>query len=172
MDISAWSYNLSMSIFAKATPARTVRTSDTQRVIYAYVFVLVILILCQLFTYDGFLRLLESFWLPGGIPTAHILGSFIIVCELFALPFLLRMDLSHLMRIISMVLSWLVPAIWLFLALWINLTVNAISNVGFLGAVVQIVPGWWAVYISIAMGLLAIWCSWGLWPFPIRRKNR
>lgn len=169
-----WSkpYTLSMSIFTKTTPAREARTSDIKKIIYTYVLILVVFILCQLFAFDDFLRLLDSFWLPGGLPTAHILGSFLVVCELFALPFLLRMNLSPLMRVVSMVLSWLVPAIWLFLTLWINLTVNAISNVGFLGTIVQIMPGWWAVYVSVALALLAIWSSWGLWPLTIHRTKK
>jgi type III secretory pathway component EscU len=143
---------------------------DVQKVIFAYSLMLIIFVLCQLFTYDGFIRLLESFWLPGGATTARLLGSVIVVCELFALPFLLRMDLSRLMRIISMVLGWVVPAIWILLTLWINLTVNAISNVGFLGSVIKIQPGWWAVCMSVGLGLFAAWSSWGLWPFVAKKK--
>lgn len=157
-----------MRIIIKTTPAPDAKTPETQKIIYVYALVLVVFVLCQLFTYDDFLRLIDSFWLPGGTPTANILGCIIVICELFALPFLLRMNLSPLMRVVSMVLGWIVPVIWLFLSLWINLTVNAISNIGYLGTVVQITPGWWTFYISIAIGLLAIWSSWGLW--PIKRK--
>jgi hypothetical protein len=161
-----------MSIISHLTPARIARTADTQKVIYAYAFILVVFLLCQLFSYDGFLKLLDGFSLPGGMPTAHILGAVTVISELFALPFLLSMNLSHSMRIISMFLSWAVPLIWLFLTLWINLTVNSISNVGFLGTVINVMPGWWAVYISIALALMAIWCSWGLWPFVIHREGK
>lgn len=157
-------YTLNMSIFSKTTLAKPVRTTDTKKIVYFYVLILIVFVLCQLFTYDDFLKLLESFWLPGGVPTAHILGAIIVICELFALPFLLRMRLSPSMRIISLILSLIVPLIWLLLSLWINLTVNSISNVGFFGTLIHTTPGWWAVYISIALALLAIWSSWGLWP--------
>jgi hypothetical protein len=161
-----------MSIFTKATSAKPVRTRDAQKIIYAYILILIVFIVCQLFTYDGFVRLLESFWLPGGLTTVHFLGCLIVICELFALPFLLRMDMSRLMRIISMILGWMVPLIWILLTLWVNLTVNAISNVGFLGTVVQTTPGWWAVCVSVALCLLAVWSSWGLWPFSVEKRKK
>jgi type IV secretory pathway TrbL component len=66
--------------------------------------------------------------------------------------------------------GWIVPVIWFFLSIWTNLTINAIANIGYLGTIVQITPGWWAVCTSIAIGLLAVWSSWGLW--PIKHKNR
>lgn len=153
-----------MSIYTKATVAKVPRTPESQKIVYAYAVILIVFVLCQLFTFDGFVRLLESFWLPSGAKFAQVLASIIVFCELFALPFLLRMKLSLLMRIISMVLSWLVPIIWLILTLWLNVTVNAISNVGFLGTIVRITPGWWAFCVSIAIGLMSIWSSWGLWP--------
>lgn len=159
-----------MSIFTKATPAGQVKSSDSQKIAYIYAFVLVIFVICQLFTYDDFIRLIESFWLSGSLQLANFLGCLIVTSELFALPFLLRMDLSPLMRIISMVLGWIAPIIWLVLMLWINLTINAISNVGFFGSLVRLTPGWWAVYLSFAMCILAVWSSWGLWPFKTKSE--
>lgn len=153
-----------MSVFQKSTSAKPARTANSQKIVYAYAFILIVFILGQLFTFDDFIRLLDSFWLPGGMSGAHLLGSSIIACELFALPFLLRIDLSRLMRVISMVLGWLVPLIWLGLSLWVNLTVNAISNIGFMGSLIQFTPGWWTIFVCLALGILSGWASWGLWP--------
>ena len=153
-----------MSVFVKATPAKEPRTRETQKIAYMYAALLVVFALSQLFNFDSFLTLLESFWLPGGVPVAHLLGGIIVVSEVFALPFLFGMRLSPSTRIISMILGWLTPLIWLKLSLWLNLTINAVSNMGFLGTTVRLIPGWWAVFFSIAIGLLAAWASWGLWP--------
>jgi len=158
-----------MSIFTKISTARIARTADSQKIVYIYAFILLVFVVCQLFKYDDFIRLIESFWLPGGLLVANLMSCLIVISELFALPFLLRMDLSHLMRAISMALSWLAPTIWLFLTLWINLTINAISNVGFFGSLVRLTPGWWAVFMSVALCLLAAWSSWGLWPTNNRK---
>ncbi len=154
-----------MNIITKATSAKKPKTRESQQVAYAYAAVLVILVLAQLFTFEKFLILLESFWLPGGKPTAYLLGSIIVVCEVMALPFLLRLKLSPLMRITSMALGWLVPIIWLLLTLWLLFTVNAVSNIGLLGTTVKLIPGWWAVFFCVAIGMMAAWASWGLWPF-------
>jgi len=153
-----------MSIFVKATLAPKPKTRESQIVAYIYAIILIILVLCQLFTFDDFLLLLGGFGLPGGIMTANMLGSIIVISEVFALPFLLGMWLSPLMRIISMVLGWIVPLVWLKLSLWICLTSITAPNIGFLGTVIDLIPGWWTVFISIALGLLAAWASWGMWP--------
>ena len=153
-----------MNILVHVTNAKKPKTLESQKVAYMYAFILIIFALSQLFNFNDFLALLESFWLPGGNVTADLLGAIIVVSEVFALPFLLGMQLSPLMRVMSMVLGWLAPIMWLKLSLWLVLTVNAVSNIGFLGTIVQLAPGWWAVFFSIALGILAAWASWGLWP--------
>lgn len=161
-----------MSIFVKATVAAKPKTKEVSQVAYFYAVILVIMVLCQLFTFDSFLILIESFWLPIGVPMTHLLTGIIVVSEVFAIPFLLGMKLSPLMRLLSMFLGWLVPFIWLILNLWINLSINNITSVGFLGGVVDIMPGWWAVFISISFGILAAWASWGMWPLNSKRPPK
>ena len=161
-----------MRIFIKAILNRKPRTKEAQKIAYMYAIILIVFVLAQLFTFDDFLTLIESFWLPGGAPVAHLLGGIIVISEVFALPFLLGMKLSPLMRIISMGLGWLVPLVWLKLSFWLVLTVNAVSNIGILGTKVRLIPGWWAVFFSIALGILAAWASWGLWPLAGQRRRK
>lgn len=161
-----------MRFFVKATDAPKPKTTETRQVAYFYAGILVIILLCQLFTFDDFLLLIESFWLPGGAPVAHLLGGVIVVSELLALPFLLGMKLSPLMRIICMLCGWFVPFIWVFLSLWLMLTVNNVPNIGFLGTVVDVAPGWWLVFAWLAIATLAAWVSWGMWPLKSKRKHK
>jgi hypothetical protein len=154
-----------MNILVKVTPAKKAKTKDSQKIAYAYAAILVILVVAQLFTFDKFLLLLEDFAFPGGIPVAHLFGGLFVAGEVFALPFLLGFKLSPLMRATSMALGWLVPLMWFFVTLWLVFSTNSATNVGFLGTVVKLMPGWWAVFVSIALGILAAWSSWGLWPF-------
>lgn len=158
-----------MSFIVKATSAPKPKTSDVTKVALLYAGVLVVIAALQLFSFEGTLGVFESFWIPGGRPIAHLLAAFVITAEVFALPFLFRMKLSPLARRISMVLGWVVPAIWLSISLWLIVTVNAVSNIGLLGTVVHMLPGWWMVCLSLALGILAAWSSWGMWPFP-RKK--
>lgn len=147
-----------------ALPAPGPRTHDSQVIAYAYAGALVVMVLCQLFTFDEYIPLLESFNLWGGNAAANLIGGVIVVFEVLALPFLLRLNLSHLMRVICMLISLAIPIIWFKLSLWLLLTNNSVSNAGFLGTLVEITPGWWMVYACIALGILAIWAAWGLWP--------
>src|SRR5680860_526352 len=96
------SYTICMSIFVKAIPARKPRTSDSQMVTYMYAVILVLFALAQLYTFDEFLILMESFMLPGGVPVSHLMAGVIVASEVLALPFLLGLKLSKLMRVISM----------------------------------------------------------------------
>ncbi len=160
-----------MSFFVHTTAAPAYKTPDVKRITLLYGGILLVLALCQLFSFDDFLNLLESFWLPGGRPLSNLLAGLLVTTEIFALPFLLRMRLSPLARVLSMVLGWLVPLLWCGIALWLVLTVNAVTNIGFLGTVAKLTPGWWAVFISLALGLLAAWSSWGLWPIVRRTKK-
>jgi hypothetical protein len=153
-----------MKFLRKTTPAPKPRTKESRQISYAYAIVLIVLVLCQLFTFDKFLTLLQVFAFPGGDVTAHLVGSLIVISEVFALPFLLELNLSPLMRAVSMVFGWMVPLVWLILALWLIFATNSVTNIGLLGTVVAVIPGWWAVYISIALGTMAAWASWGLWP--------
>ena len=146
------------------------RTADSQKIAYFYAFILVVFALAQLFTFDEFSKLLENFGLPGGAPIAHLVSGIIVSGEVLALPFLLGMSLSPLMRVFSMGLGWLVPLIWFKLSLWLVLTANTVNNVGFLGTKINLVPGWWAVFFCIALGILAAWASWGLWPLKRNYK--
>lgn len=153
-----------MKFLRKTTPAPKPRTKESRQIAYAYAIVLIVLVLCQLFTFDKFLVLLQSFAFPGGDVTAHLAGSLIVISEVFALPFLLEMNLSPLMRVVSMVFGWIVPLVWMMLSLWLIFATNSVTNIGIIGTLVAVVPGWWAVYICAALGTMAAWASWGLWP--------
>ena len=153
-----------MNILVKATRVKKPRTRESQKIAYAYATVLIIFALTQLFTFDKFLILVESFSLPGGDVVAHLFVSTIVTSEVLALPFLLGLNLSQLMRVVSMVLGWAVPLAWLKVTLWLLFTTNSVSNIGLLGTTVSLIPGWWLVFVSIALGLLSAWASWGLWP--------
>jgi hypothetical protein len=156
-------YSKSMEL-VRTTPAPEPRSKDVAKIAILYAVIVTVMAVAQLFTFETFLQLIEAFGLPGGRQTAYVLGSLLVVSEVFALPFLLRFDLSPAFRWVCMGFSWLVAAIWLFVTLWVTVTNAPVVNVGFLGTVVDVMPGWGAVLISFALGILAAWASWGLWP--------
>lgn len=153
-----------MSFFRTPTPAPVPKSKNVATISLFYATLLVVMVVAQLFTFESFLELLASFDLPGGRTTAYTIGSVLVAAQLFALPFLLRMAISPAFRMVSLLSAGLVADIWLFLTLWLVIVQPAATNVGFLGTVVETMPGWWAVCIALAFGILATWAAWGMWP--------
>lgn len=154
--------------FAHATMAANPRTKESKIAAYVYAGVLVVMAVAQLFSFEKFIPLIESYWLPGGYGTASLVAGIVVIAEVFAVPYLLRMPLSPLMRWFSLVCGLLVPIIWTILAISAISTTNALHNSGMLGTKIVIPAGWTQLFVSIALLGLATWSAWGLWP---ARKN-
>ncbi|MFZ1300962.1 MAG: hypothetical protein WAQ27_00040 [Candidatus Microsaccharimonas sp.] len=153
-----------MSILPKTTPALPPRTSDALKISIFYAALLVIMSVAQLFSFEDFLLHFEAI----GLPVA--LAPIIVIAEVFALPFLLRMSLSIGFRYFSMFLGWVAAGLWFFISVWMVVTHSQALTVGFLGTVVNLIPGWWSVFMSLSLVILAIWSSWGLWPGKVTSK--
>ena len=153
-----------MSVFTQTTFSPVPITKDVQRMATFYAAVLVIMAVVQLFSFDDFLKLVTDFGFSGGRRAGYFLASFIVTVEVFAIPFLLRMPLSPAFRWISIVSGWLVSLLWVTITIWLVIKEGIVNNVGFLGASIPVMPGLWAVFISIAFGILATWATWGMWP--------
>lgn len=153
-----------MSIFVNVTPAATPKTTNIRVVALLLAGMFTVMAVAQLFTFEDFPALIADFLLPSGSKMAPLIAALIVTFEIFAIPFLLGMALSPLMRWVSMVFGWLVVAMWVFISLWLNLTDTVATTAGFLGTTVKIPIGWWAVFFSLGLGVLMAWASWGLWP--------
>ena len=157
-----------MSIFAEAVDAKKPRSPQSVAMARLLAGLFVVMATAQLFEFDGFLALLSTFNLPVSGLSAYLLGGVIVVGEVFSLPFLLRLPLSRAFRWVSMVCTWLVSGLWVALSLWLMVAQPAVESTGMLGTI-QLIPGWWAVLVSLAFGILAAWASWGMWPGRRRR---
>ena len=110
---------------------------------YACAGVFTVILLVQLFDYDGLLEALGN----AGLTNAPIVAAASVVSLLFALPFLLRMYLSFLMRVACALAGWIVVLLWG----GISLSTSAGINTGLLGEVVSVSP----FIVLIVMGVLA-----------------
>ncbi len=160
-----------MKFLARVSVAPEAKSAETKKIALVYAGLLTLMVLGQLFAYEKFPALLEAYQLPGGVATAHLLAAVIVISEVFALPFLLRMKTSPLMRYKSMACSWLIAVIWLTLGIILTFANPAVANVGLLGAKMQLEPGIWALCVPIGMVILSIWASWGMWPHTLRKKH-
>lgn len=157
-------------MFAKSSNAPKPRTRQSASVALLFAGLILIMALGQLFSFEKFIPLIESYGLPGGEGAAVLVACVIVILEVFSLPFLLRMKLSKLMRMVSMIAGWLVVVVWLKLVLWANIAVNDVDNIGLFGVHVSLPVGWWAVLVVAALGILAAWSAWGLGSF--RRTSK
>ena len=153
-----------MMILAEPTAPRKPKNKVVEYGALAFAGLLVVMVVAQLFKFEEMVPLVESFNLGGGEARATLIVSVLVAAEVFALPFLLRMYVSPLMRIMSMVLGWIVAAIWLYLMIGVAMTVHAVSDSGFLGTAVTVPFGWWSVGFALVLTGLAAWISWGQWP--------
>jgi hypothetical protein len=153
-----------MSIFVKSIPALKPRTANSATISILYAVLLVIFAVTQLFTFEEFLVYIQSVNLPFSDTINYAFAPLLIVAEVFAIPFLLRMRLSPAFRYLSLGLGFVVAILWVFLSSWVVLSGVSVDSIGFLGTLVTLMPGWWAIFISLSLGILAAWSAWGLWP--------
>lgn len=161
-----------MSILVKSTPAPTPKTKDVKTIATFYAVLLVIFAGTQLLSFEKFLSLMASFNFLFGDQFAYFVGAFVVAVELFALPFLMRLPLSSAFRWFSLICGWFAAISWLKISIWLVLTDSTASNVGFLGSSVELMPGWWAIFIGLALLILAAWSSWGMWPGKRKSKRK
>lgn len=155
-----------MSIFVHATEARPPKTAHARTISFFYAAIIVAMTVAQLFSFEKFFPLFEELGMPGG----GLVSVLLVSCGVFALPFLLGMRLSPAARVVSMVLGWMLPLLWLYATVWLAREYAIVENVGFLGATVPVVGGWWSGMVPVALGLLAAWAAWGNWPFARRQS--
>jgi hypothetical protein len=160
-----------MTVFAKTTAAPEPKTRRAFHIALLYAVLLTGMALAQLYTFDEFIEIIPSLSLPVGEALGYLIAPLIVVLEVFALPFLLRMRLSPAFRFVSMLFGWGVPLVWLAISLWLVVTAQPVVTIGFLGGIGELAPGWWAVLVSVALGILAAWASWGMWPVARRSPS-
>lgn len=153
-----------MKMFASVTPAPVPKTKNVTTISIFLAAILVVMAVAQLFSFEEFLLWMASLTLFPNDSVASLVAALIVVSEVFALPFLLRLQTSPLMRVFSMGCGWLVAGTWLVLTSWMVFFGEGVTNVGFLGDVVELTPGWWAVFMSLSLAILSAWASWGMWP--------
>ncbi len=145
---------------AKASEPRVPRMQWAIPVTLGYAAILVAMSLLQLFGLEEFMPIIQNYWLPGGASVAAVVGSVIIVMQVFSLPFLLRMPLSRLMRLLSAGLSVAVPLVWLALAVYAQVNGYVLENSGMLGEKIAVPTGLAQLALSgvlLAWSLLAVY---------------
>ena len=152
-----------------AVAAGKPRSEITKNVALGYAVILVVMVILQLFSFEKFIPLMQDYRLPGGHGTATLVACVIVFCEVFALPFLLRMRVSPLMRWFSLACGIIVPLLWTWLAVTVLMAENTLTNSGMLGTKLAVPAGAAQLILSLILFALAAYSTWGLWP-TLRKK--
>ena len=155
-----------MSILVSATAAPRFKTKNIQAISLFLAGLLASLALLQLFTFERYPERLVSIDILPNV--ALLLATLIVVAEVLALPFVLRMRLSPAFRVVSMCMGWLATAILLVLAIIENFTAQG-GNDAVFGATFSLPIGGWVICMTLALGVLVAWTSWGMWPFSSKK---
>jgi hypothetical protein len=154
-------------VFASAEEAIKPRSEFAKKAAWVYAAIIVVMAVGQLFSFEDFIPLLRDYFLPGGDPTASLVGCLIVFTEVFSIPFLLRMPLSPLMRWVSLVCGVVVPVLWLFVSLWTfrsyELIGGIVAKAGILGTKLSL-PNVYQLVMALVLLALAIYVVYGLWP--------
>lgn len=118
----------------------------------------------QLFAFETYGDIIATYGLPIDSAFHNVIAAIVVTLEVFAIPFLLTMKLSLLMRIISMVSGWLVLVFWLVLGIWQSTVTFEIPNAGLFGERIGLPQGWWLVFYMTALVVLSVYVSYKLWP--------
>ena len=149
-----------MSIFVQPTEAPAYKDNLTAVASLCLAAIFILMAVGQLFKFERFPDLLGGYWIIGGQAMAHLLAALLVTAEVFALPFLLRVRVSPLMRIVSLLAGGFVALSWLLLSFWVVVTPNNLVNAGIVGASVRLHPGVWQIIFSLVLVGLVIFTSW------------
>lgn len=111
--------------------------------------IVIVLAVLHLFRIDTLLPIVDKV-LPNDSTVAGAFVIVVILAEIFALPFLLRVNLSPLAHITSGLLAVLAPLMWSLLSIW---AFGLPYSTGELGEFVTLKSTWWLVVLNL------IWLS-------------
>lgn len=99
--------------------------------------IFIIMILSQLMTYEKFVPIIQNYQLFNSPPFGKVFSALIVIFEIMALPFLLRMELSRLLRFVSAGCLIAVSTAWAVLGFWASLNHSPLIGTGLLGGILK-----------------------------------
>lgn len=113
-------------------PESTVKNRSKHAVYQAIALaaIYIVMIVAQLFHFEKVPAIYSAYGLPG-----EIIASLVVVIQVAALPFLLMLRTSPLMRRVSAIAALLAPTWWWLWGIW--LTFNSGYQTGLLGSIIE-----------------------------------
>ena len=134
----------SMKIVPSYGPKRTRRTRMLALILAGFI---TIMLVTQLFGYEDFASVLGALMPYNDSSLLKLTAAAVVIAELLALPYLLGMYLSQLMRIVSGFFAATVTVFWLFT----SLTSSHASNSGLFSTTLEIPGGIFVTLLSLVV---------------------
>lgn len=131
-------------------------------VVYAFMLVM------QLFTYEDFASVVQTYSLLGGETAVAVFATLIPVLGLASLPYLLSMDIPVRLWKVSRAAALMLPAVWVGIALWTNMRLLP-SEAGIFGATLPTISSWWFVIFTALLMFSAVLVACELKPRQIAK---
>jgi|GEM_PF-2918229 len=119
-------------------------------------FVFTSMLLAQLYTFDRFPEVLAS-TLSLQVELASVLCGVIVLTELLALPFLLNIPLTKLMRLVSAACGFIVLGFWTYVVICTLGTSDIMHNTAIAGDTALIPSGGWLLFFLAGLATIAAW---------------
>lgn len=119
--------------------------------------VYVFLVIMQLFTFEKFPNVIETFGLPGSMVAVTMVAMLLPILEVLSLPFLLSMSVARILHAISRMAVLAVAAVWFAISLWLVM-MAPLAESGIFGATISLPAGWWLVGYCLVLLVVAILC--------------
>ena len=137
--------------FATATLPPKIKNKYEQLVAWFLGGIFLVLSLVQLVRFEKFITFIEGYISSDGAAMGQVIAAILVTLEVFALPFLLRMKLSPLMRIVSIVCGWLASLLLLSLALLLAYSTQVAVKIGMFVLIANFASSEWAVWFAAAV---------------------
>ena len=147
-----------------ALPAPKPRSVIARNTAWVYAGVLTVMAVGQLFAFEKFIPFMTDADAIGFQVTTPIVLFVLVIAEVFALPFLLRMNLSPLMRWCSLVCSLFVPVVWFVISARIFVTFMFSPAQGWIFGTAVPIPIAYQTVFALVLLCVAIYVTYGLWP--------
>ena len=114
-----------------------------------------LLLITQLFTYEDFPAVIRTWSMPGGEPMVVFLAVILPLAELVSLPYLISMNISQRVLLISRYATLSVGTLWVIISLWLTIR-TAVAESGLFGATISLPAGLWMLGYAVFLFCTAI----------------
>lgn len=138
----------------KATLPPKLKKPYALKVLWVLAIIMIGFALAHLVRIDKLIPTIGGILTPVGASWFVVL---VVIVEVFALPYLLQLRLSPLMRVVSGAFVVLAPLAWTCLAIW---TAGSGHSTGQFSSYISTPGSWWLIIFNLAWLSVSYWVLW------------